>query len=74
MTSTEFEKQYAERSGSTVARLRELGRVVLICLECDYEDCEGFVSVSKEAADDYLNHPMYAGRYEATPPDPESTR
>lgn len=49
ITAEEFERAYAERSGITVEQLRELGRVVRPC-HCDYEECEGWQSVSKEAA------------------------
>jgi hypothetical protein len=64
ITREQFEREYAERSGLTVERLRELGRVVLPC-ECDYEGCQGWRSVSREiaAADriDYLReYDVYA--------------
>jgi hypothetical protein len=49
ITAEEFERRYAERSGMTVEGLRELGRVVRPC-DCDYEDCEGWQSVSKDVA------------------------
>jgi hypothetical protein len=49
LTAAEFERLYAERSGLTVEELRALGRVVRPC-RCDYELCEGWQSVSHEAA------------------------
>lgn len=47
MTGEEFEAQYAANSGITIARLRELGRIVAPC-SCDYEGCEGWQSVNGE--------------------------
>jgi len=41
MTAEEFERAYAERSGITVERLRELGRIVAPC-DCGEEGCEGW--------------------------------
>lgn len=49
ITAEEFERQYAERSGVTVERLRELGRVVRPC-HCDAEGCEGWQSINRELA------------------------
>lgn len=46
----EFERAYAERSGITVERLRELGRVVRRC-RCGEEWCEGWKSVSRRSID-----------------------
>jgi hypothetical protein len=51
MTAEEFERQYAERSGLTVERLRALGRVVIPC-RCGWNECEGWQSVSKQNAED----------------------
>lgn len=51
LSEEEFERQYAERCGKTVAEMRALGRVVRPC-GCDYEGCEGWQSVSKEVADE----------------------
>jgi hypothetical protein len=45
----QFEREYAERCGKTVEELRATGRVVRPC-ECDYENCEGWQSVSQEIA------------------------
>lgn len=47
MTAEEFERQYAERSGITVERLRELGRIVAPC-DCGDELCEGWQSTTAE--------------------------
>ena len=47
MTAEEFERQYAERSGITVERLRELGRIVAPC-DCGEEYCEGWQSTTPE--------------------------
>jgi hypothetical protein len=47
----EFEAAYAARSGLTVARLRELGRVVMRC-QCGQDGCEGWQSVNREFLDD----------------------
>lgn len=51
MTAAEFERQYAERSGISVERLRERGRVVRRC-DCGDEACEGWQSVNREDYDD----------------------
>ncbi len=51
MTAEEFERQYAERSGITVERLRELGRVVRPC-NCGDESCQGWQSISQENAEE----------------------
>ena len=45
MTKDEFEEQYAERSGLTVARLQELGRGAVPC-HCEYSECEGWQMVN----------------------------
>lgn len=50
ITSTEFERQYADRSGITVEKLRSLGRVVVVC-HCEETECEGWASVSRQFAD-----------------------
>jgi hypothetical protein len=47
MTAEEFERQYAERSGITVERLRELGRIVAPC-DCGEDICEGWQSTTAE--------------------------
>jgi hypothetical protein len=52
ITADAFEAAYAERSGLTVAELRALGRVVRPC-DCDYEECEGWQSISLERAAEY---------------------
>lgn len=49
MTSAEFARAYAERSGVSVEWLREAGRVVRPC-DCREEGCEGWQMVSKEHA------------------------
>lgn len=46
-SAEEFERQYAERSGMTVERLRELGRIVAPC-DCAAENCEGWQSTTRE--------------------------
>lgn len=48
MTAEEFEQAYADRSGTTVARLRQMGRVVRPC-RCGEGLCEGWQSVSHVA-------------------------
>lgn len=55
----EFERQYAERSGMPVEKLRELGRVVIRC-DCGDERCEGWQSVNREdaRADGYALAPV----------------
>lgn len=50
ITADEFERQYAERCGYSVEKLRSLGRVVRRCYCDDYEACEGWKSVSQETA------------------------
>lgn len=52
LTADEFERGYAERSGITVERLRELGRVVRPCA-CQEDGCPGWQSMSKERAIEY---------------------
>lgn len=52
MSGAEFERAYAKRSGVTVERLRELGRVVATC-DCGEPECEGFQSISRELLDSY---------------------
>ena len=49
LTAEEFERAYAARSGLSVSELREMGRVVRPC-GCGEEGCEGWQSVSAEAA------------------------
>jgi hypothetical protein len=61
VTADDFERAYAERSGLTVERLRELGRVVVPC-RCGDDDCEGWASVSREAAKDYERGGIYGPR------------
>lgn len=51
ITAEEFERQYAERSGTSVERLRELGRVVRPC-HCGEEGCEGWQSINRELAEE----------------------
>lgn len=51
MTADEFEAAYAERSGITVARLRELGRIVAPC-ECGDDTCEGWQSTTQARLND----------------------
>lgn len=54
MTNTsrdDFEREYAERSGITVERLRALGRIVRPC-HCGDALCEGWQSVNGEAAEE----------------------
>lgn len=52
MTAEQFEQSFAEHSGITVEQLRELGRVVRPC-NCGVEWCEGWQSLSLEAAREY---------------------
>jgi hypothetical protein len=47
MTADEFEAGYAARGGTSVERLRRLGRVVAPC-PCGEADCPGWQSVSRE--------------------------
>jgi hypothetical protein len=47
MTAEEFERQYAERSGTTVEELRKMGRIVAPC-NCGDETCEGWQSTTAE--------------------------
>lgn len=54
MTAEEFERQYAERCGISIQHLRDLGRVVHPC-DCDWEGCEGWQSLSHEAANDVVD-------------------
>ena len=49
VTAEQFEREYAERSGSTVEEMRACGRVVRPC-NCGDEICEGWQYVSKEHA------------------------
>jgi hypothetical protein len=49
ITADEFEAQYAERSGLSIAELRALGRVVVPC-DCREEGCEGWQQMSRERA------------------------
>jgi hypothetical protein len=49
LSAEQFEREYAERSGVTVAWLREQGRVVRPC-NCGDDFCAGWQSLSKEAA------------------------
>lgn len=58
ITRDEFERAYAERSGMTVEQLRELGRVVVRCW-CHEPECDGWASVSAEAAIDYAPGGIY---------------
>lgn len=46
-----FEREYAARSGISVERLRELGRVVRPC-HCGDEMCEGWQSINRELAEE----------------------
>ncbi len=50
ITEAQFEREYAERSGMTVERLRALGSVVRPCA-CGEKGCEGWQSVSHETAE-----------------------
>jgi hypothetical protein len=51
--SEEFFRRYAERSGVTVAQLREWGQEVYPC-DCGDVICEGFVVENKELHEEYL--------------------
>jgi hypothetical protein len=46
-TAEQFEVEYAARSGLTVERLRELGRIVAPC-DCGEKGCEGWQSTTPE--------------------------
>ena len=48
MTKEDFEATYAERSGMTVAYLRELGRMAIPC-DCDSSDCRGWQMIHIES-------------------------
>ena len=52
MTRDQFEKQYAESSGMTVEKLRELGRVVVKC-RCGPGICDGWASMPQDLAEEY---------------------
>lgn len=58
VTREEFERNYAERSGLTVEQLRLHGRVVVRC-RCGDPLCEGWASVSSDAASDYVPGGIY---------------
>lgn len=53
MSAREFEVYYANNSGITVQRLRELGRVVVRCT-CGEDDCQGWISLSRDIAEFYM--------------------
>ena len=56
MKAGEFERRYAERSkGITVAQLRALGRVVVKC-DCGDELCQGWASLPRGIAEDYIEN------------------
>jgi hypothetical protein len=49
ISAEQFEREYAERAGVTVERLRQLGRMVRPC-DCGDEICEGWQMVSASQA------------------------
>jgi hypothetical protein len=51
MTRDAFEQEYATNSGTTVAALRALGRIVRPC-RCGEANCRGWQSVNRELAED----------------------
>lgn len=57
MTADEFERAYAERSGTTVEQLRALGRIVAPC-DCGEDMCEGWQSTTVERLEDEKERPM----------------
>jgi ribosomal protein S27AE len=59
MTAEEFERQYAERSGITVEKLRAWGRIVAPC-DCGADMCEGWQSTTPEriADEQYRENPQ----------------
>ena len=61
ISADQFERDYAHRSGISVERLRELGRVVVRC-RCGEPECEGWASVSRENAVDYEPGGLYGFR------------
>lgn len=61
ITRDQFEREYAERSGLTVEKLRELGRVVVAC-SCGAPECQGWASVSRKNAKDYEPGGIYGPR------------
>jgi hypothetical protein len=60
MTAEEFERAYAERSGITVERLRELGRIVAPC-DCGEEICEGWQSLVDGRYCVFCGVPLFGG-------------
>lgn len=50
LTRDAMEAAYATRSGLTVQRLRELGRLVVPC-PCESDLCEGWQCISRENAE-----------------------
>jgi hypothetical protein len=48
LAALEFERRYAERSGTTVEWLRRLGRIVAPC-RCGEAICEGWQSINRES-------------------------
>lgn len=42
MTKDKFEQGYAARSGTTVDKLHEWGMFAEPCVDCDYDECEGW--------------------------------
>lgn len=60
MTPKGFEEQFAARLGFTVQEFRARGYVVISC-NCDYEACQGWISVLKDQADDLIE--LFPGRY-----------
>jgi hypothetical protein len=58
VTREEFERGYAKRSGLTVEELRSHGRVVVRCW-CGDRSCDGWASVSADAAIDYAPGGIY---------------
>lgn len=47
MTKDEFERQYAERSGTTVDFLRSIGRLAEPC-NCGEDECQGWQMAHRE--------------------------
>ncbi|MGA7236482.1 MAG: hypothetical protein WBY44_12430 [Bryobacteraceae bacterium] len=60
MTAEEFERQYAERSGTTVEQLRKMGRIVAPC-DCGEEMCEGWQSTTAQRLEDERQWKLFCG-------------
>ena len=68
MTAKEFAEAYAQRGGTTVERLKELGREPRPCT-CDYIQCEGWQMTNAKEYDEDLALTLKAQR--SAPGEPE---